>query len=92
MQRACNFNLDLRQYIGHSMEKSSKIRAVLKREGIKYTYKVNDPSAQWLGPGSSRGNVGSFGMNKKLEKQYVIYVKIKDVENAKYFIHSILNS
>lgn len=79
-------------YTGYSIEQLSKVRAVLKRESIKYTYKVNDPSAQWSGPGSSRGNLGSFGMNKNYEKQYIISVKKKDAENAKYFIHSVLNS
>ncbi|MFF3101920.1 hypothetical protein [Viridibacillus arvi] len=78
-------------YIGYSMEELSKVRAILKREDIDYTYKVIDPSGQWLGPGTNRGNFGSFGMNKKYEKQYVVSVKKKDLENAKYFIHSVLH-
>ncbi|MGG0666672.1 hypothetical protein ABE042_21575 [Viridibacillus arvi] len=56
-------------YIGYSIEELSKVRAILKREGIDYTYKVIDPSGQWVGPGTTRGNFGSFGMNKKYEKQ-----------------------
>ena len=59
------------------MEELSKVRAILKREGIKYSYKVIDPSGQWLGPGTSRGNFGSIGMNKNYEKQYVVSVKKK---------------
>lgn len=79
-------------YKGFSMEELSKVRDILKREGIKYTYKVIDPSGQWLGTGTKRGNFGSFGMNKNYEKQYVVSVRKKDAENAKYFIHSVLHS
>lgn len=78
-------------YSGYSMEELAKVRAILKREGIKYTYKVIDPSGQWVGPGTSRGNFGSIGMNKNYEKQYVVSVKKKDAENAKYFVHKVLH-
>ncbi|MEX3624723.1 hypothetical protein [Viridibacillus arvi] len=40
------------------MEELSKVRAILKRVDIDYTYKVIDPSGQWLGPGTNRGNLG----------------------------------
>ncbi|MBY0121569.1 hypothetical protein [Bacillus sp. S/N-304-OC-R1] len=79
-------------YFGYSMEDFSKVRSILNREGIKYTHKIIDPSGQWFGPGTSRGNFGSFGMNKNYEKQYVVSVKIKDAENAKFFVHSVLHS
>ncbi|MEK5443415.1 MULTISPECIES: hypothetical protein [unclassified Fredinandcohnia] len=79
-------------YIGFSMEELLKIRAILKRENIKYTYKIFDPSENWLGPGTIRGNFGSFGMNKNYEKQYIVSVRKKDAENAKYFIHCVLHS
>lgn len=70
-------------YIGYSMEELAKV--FLKREGIKYTYKVNDSLGQWLGNGTSRGNFGSFGMNKNYEKQYVVpanEAKKKDKPNT----------
>jgi hypothetical protein len=79
-------------YIGYSMEEFSKVREVLNGKGIKYNYKVIDLSAKWLGQGTTRGNFGSIGMNKNYEKQYVVSVKKKDAENAKYFIHSVLYS
>ena len=69
-------------YIGYSMEELSKVREILGIKGIKYTYKVI---------GTTRGNFGSFGMNKNYETQYVVSVKKKDSENAKYFIHSVLH-
>lgn len=58
------------------MEEFSKVRAILNKECIKYTYKVIDPSGQWFGTGTSKGNFGSIGMNKYYEKQYVVSVKI----------------
>ncbi|MEH7385816.1 hypothetical protein V7147_10450 [Bacillus sp. JJ1521] len=79
-------------YIGFSLEELSKVRAILEREGIKYTYITNDPSGKWVGPGTSRGNFGSFGMDKNYEKQYVVSVKKRDAENAKYFVQSVLHS
>lgn len=79
-------------YIGYSIEEFSKVRGVLKSKGIKYTYKVIDHSTQWRGSGTTRGNFGSIGMNKNYEKQYVVSVKKKDAENAKYYINSILHS
>jgi len=79
-------------YIGYSMEKLSKVRAILNSEGIKFTYKIIDPSAQWIGHGTKRGNYGSFGMNRNYEKQYVVSVKKKDAENAKYFVYRALYS
>jgi len=79
-------------YIGYSMEELSKIRAILNSEGIKFTYKVIDSSTQWIGSGTRRGNFGSFGMNSKYEKQYVVSVKKKDAEHAKYFVHRALNA
>ena len=79
-------------YIGFSMEELLMVRETLKREGIKYTYKIIDSSGQWLGPSTSRGKFGSFKMNQHFEKQYVGSVRKKDAANAKYFIHSVLHS
>lgn len=79
-------------YSTYSLEVLSKIRGILAIEGIKYSYKVKDGSSSWLGIGSSRGNFGSFGINSNYERQYVILVNKKDVEEAKYLIHKALNS
>ncbi|MFJ7666911.1 hypothetical protein ACIQXI_07370 [Lysinibacillus sp. NPDC097195] len=79
-------------YIGYSMEELSKVRAALIREGIKYSYKVVDPSGQGLGFGTKRGNYGSFGLNSNYEKQYIVSVKKKDAESAKYFVDNALRS
>lgn len=87
----CFFNKE-DVYIEFSMEELSLVRAILEREGIKSTYKTIDPSGKWLGPGTSRGNFGSFGINKNYEKQYVVSARKKDAGNAKYFINSLLHS
>ena len=76
-------------YSTYSLEDLSKIREILAIEGIKYSYKVKDGSSSWLG--SSRGNFGSFGINSNYERQYVILVNKKDIEEAKYLIHKALN-
>lgn len=78
-------------YIGYSMEELSKVRGILKSKGIKYTYKVIDLSGQGLERGTTRGNFGSIGMNSNFEKQYVVSVKKKDSEVAKYLVNSVLH-
>lgn len=74
-------------YIGYSLEDLAKVRGVLKREGIKYSYKVIDHSGN-----SARRNFGSFGLNSKYEKQYIVSVKKKDSEKAMYLVNHILHS
>jgi hypothetical protein len=77
-------------YIGYSMEELSRVRGILKSKGIKYTYKVINQSGQWMGQGTIRGNFGSAGMNSNYENQYVVFVKRKDSEIAKYWIYTVL--
>ena len=79
-------------YHGFSIDEFFKVREILERNGIKYKDKVIDPSLQWVGPGTKRGNFGSFGMNRDYEKQYVVFVRKKDAEYAKYLITCVLHS
>ena len=79
-------------YVGFLIEELAKVRDILDQEHIKYTIKVTDPSAQWAGPGTVRENFGSFGMNSRYEKQYQVFVKKKDAEQAKYLVHRALHS
>lgn len=79
-------------YMGYSMGEFSKVRTILESEGIKYVFKVINPSGKWLGTDTSRGNFGNSGLNKNYERQYVVAVKKKDVENAKFLIHRFLYS
>ncbi|MEH7380411.1 hypothetical protein V7138_08015 [Bacillus sp. JJ1533] len=79
-------------YIGYSMEELSKVRGLLDSKGIKHTYKVNNSSGKIVGRGTTRGNFGSFGINDNYEKQYVVSVKQKDSETAKYLINKLMQS
>ena len=79
-------------YIGFLIEELAKVRDILNQENIKYTIKVTDPSGQWVGPGTVRGNFGSFGMNSNYEKQYSVFVNKKDAEHAKYLVHRALHT
>ena len=72
-------------YIGYSLEELSKVRGILEKEGIKYTYKVINHSC------TIRGKFGSIGMKMGYEKQYVVSVKKSDYEKAKYLVNSILH-
>ncbi len=78
-------------YIGYSLEELSKVRETLEKEGIKYTYKVINHMGQSTGIGTRRGKWGSFGMNMDYEKQYVVSVKKKDYEKAKYLVNKVLH-
>ena len=79
-------------YIGFLIEELAKVRDILNQENIKYTIKVTDSSGQWVGPGTVRGNMGSFGMNSNYEKQYSVFVNKKDAEHAKYLVHRALHT
>lgn len=74
-------------YAGYSMHDFSKVVDILKREGMKYSYKVVNPSRQ-----KNRVTFGSFGLNSNFENLYVVKVRKKDAEIAKYFIQKVLHS
>ncbi|HZK28508.1 MAG TPA: hypothetical protein VFD00_13310 [Thermoclostridium sp.] len=75
-------------YMGYSIEELSKVRDTLKKEGIKYSYKVLNRSGQWSGRRSRRG---TFGINMDYERQYAVYVHRKDFERAKYLVNRALH-
>ena len=77
-------------YVTYSLEELSKVREILDVEGINYSYKVKNLATDWSGS-RSRDNFGSFGTNSNFERQYVILVKKKDFEQAKFLIHRGLN-
>lgn len=68
-------------YTGYSLEEFSNVKSVLKAQGIKYSFKIIEASHQ----------LGNFGMNSKYDRQYIVSVKDKDVDDAKYWINSVLN-
>lgn len=63
------------------MNRQSEVRAILSGNRIDYTVKVtNLQSASVVG--STRGRVGSFGVNQKCSYEYKIYVHKKDYDTA----------
>lgn len=72
-------------YIGYSMFELAKVRGVLQKENIKYTYKIINML------GATKEKFGSYGMNMDYEKQCIVSVKKSDGENAKYFVNSVLH-
>lgn len=79
-------------YIGYSIDDFSNIIHILKKEGIKYSYKIISHSTQWFGVmGTTRGHFGNTGTNINFDKQYVISVKKDDYEQAEYLIHNVLH-
>lgn len=73
-------------YIGYSLEELLKVRGVLEKEGIKYIYKVINHSD------TTRSKFGSFGINMRYEKQYIVSVRKDDYEKAKYLVNSVLQA
>lgn len=74
-------------YIGYSLVDLAKVRGILKQEGIKYSYNVNSQ----LDRGGSRGHHGSLGINMNYERLYIVSVKRKDYEKAKYLVNKVLH-
>lgn len=77
-------------YIGYSLDELFKVRDILEKEGIKYIYKVVNHSGLWLGRGTRRGKLGSFGMNMEYLKQYIVSVKRYDFKKAQQLVNSVL--
>ncbi|MDI7743910.1 hypothetical protein QMK38_18035 [Lysinibacillus fusiformis] len=78
-------------FVTYSLDQLSKVKDILEREGIKYSYKVKDLSTDWSGS-RSREYFGSFGTNSDFERQYAIFVSRRDVEQAVYLIQRTINS
>ena len=78
-------------YIGYSIEELSKVREILEKDSIKYTYKVVNRSGQLSRRGTRRGSFGSYGLNMDYTKQYAVYVHRKDFEKAKYLVNKALH-
>lgn len=78
-------------YIGYSLEELEKVRNILSFENIKHKYKIINHNNQWGLIGTKRGHCGNFKINRNYEKQYNVYVKKHDYENAKYLIKKHLH-
>lgn len=60
-------------YHGFSLREQAEVRSILKTSQVKYDYRIIHFGSK------DRGN---FGINKKYELEYYIYVHKKDYDNA----------
>lgn len=67
------------------MNRQAQVRDILSQNGIDYTVKTTNLQTAPI-VGSSRGRVGSFGINQNYSYEYKIYVHKKDLERAAYLI------
>jgi hypothetical protein len=67
-------------YHGYDMKEQADVREILSSNKIKYDIRVLNHN------GSTRGNIGSFGMSKKFEKEYYIYVSKENYEYTKFVL------
>lgn len=67
------------------------VRYALEIEGINYSSKIKNLTWDWAGH-RSRVDFGSFGVDPNYERQYVIYVRKRDMAEAEYVIRRVLHS
>ena len=66
-------------YHGFSLKEQSEVRESLRAHHIKYDYRI-------INLNTDRNKRGSYGINKKYETEYYIYVSKKEYENALYVL------
>ncbi|MDF2586685.1 MAG: hypothetical protein K0S41_526 [Anaerocolumna sp.] len=67
-------------YHGYDMKEQADVREILSTNKIKYDIRVLSHSGQ------QRGRTGSFGLSKRFEKEYYIYVSKDNFEHAKFVL------
>lgn len=66
-------------YHGFSLKEQSEVRESLRAHHIKYDFRI-------INLNSDRNKKGSYGINKKYETEYYIYVLKKEYQNALYVL------
>ena len=72
-------------YVTFSMEQQIKLRELLSKAAIPCYVRVVDRRAPLLG-GSTRGRAGTFGEDRALECEYILYVPKKRYEQAQHLL------
>ena len=67
-------------YAGKDSHQFHEMREYLKRNNVKYQYKVDGQSGMWSGGGKLRGVQGSIGTGSGRDKLYEIVIKAKDAK------------
>ena len=73
-------------FVAYDMGRQAEIRNTLAANGIDYKVKVVNHSTVSLGGEMTRVRTGSFGERANFSYEYIIYVKKRDFERAKYLI------
>ena len=73
-------------WIGTDLKRFNEIRDKLDAVKIPYKYKEKNRLGQWVGRGTLRGNMGSFGTPSDQMYQYEILVYRKDLDKARYVL------
>ena len=74
------FNSKKSIFTGTNLREFNEMREFLKKNGVKYKYKVNSQTGRWAGGGSHRGIHGSIGIDSSHDKLYEIFIKAKDAK------------
>lgn len=66
----------------YNINEQARVRDILNANGIDYEIKVVDRMSPTPMAAGTRSRTGTFGQNQDSMKEYVIYVKKKDYEQA----------
>ncbi len=73
-------------YMGFSMEDFIKARDAVTRAGMPYKRKLFAHAGAWLGHGSAIRSNAIIGSHTDYTKQYRLFVRKEDAEQARYLI------
>lgn len=73
-------------YMGFSMEDFEKARDAVTQAGMPYKRKLFAHAGAWLGRGKIRHSNAIIGHHTDFTKQYRLFVRLEDAEQARYLI------
>ncbi len=73
-------------YMGFSMDDYIKARDAIESEGIAYKRKLFAHAGAWLGRGRVQQSRAIFGNHTDFSKQYRLFVRRENAEQARYLI------
>ncbi len=76
-------------YITISISDLEKARETLEQNGVRYHWKSGETSSSLFGRDNMR-NGGSIGLDLNAAKQYRLFVKKQNFEQAQYLIGNLL--
>lgn len=73
-------------FMGFSMEEFIKARDAVVRAGMPYKRKLFAHAGTWLGRGYVRASSSVIGSHTDYTKQYRLFVKKEDAQQARYLV------